>query len=86
MPKIATPPRPALHKHRLAIEIDGGYHESKEQKLYDFKREQWLKENRHCNIKRFTNKQVFDDVDSIVNFIVDTRASWISQEQVKTLK
>ena len=51
-------------KLKLCIEIDGLYHLDRDQKDYDEIMEDILK-TYNINIIRFTNEQVFDDLDSI---------------------
>lgn len=51
----------------LVVEIDGEYHnEIKEQ---DKKREEFLKENTGCEILRFTNEQVMNNVLTVIETI-----------------
>lgn len=58
------------HKLKLSIEIDGGYHLSKSQKLKDKERTEII--NR-LGIKeiRFTNKEVKDDLETVMSKIYD---------------
>lgn len=56
----------------LAIELDGGIHD--ETKLRDGERQQWI-ENRGVRFIRFTNKEVFDDI----NGVIDDIARWIDE-------
>jgi very-short-patch-repair endonuclease len=49
-------------KLKLVIEIDGEYHNSQQQKTKDFKREEWLYNQRGFLTIRFTNKEVNDSV------------------------
>lgn len=50
---------------RLIVEIDGEYHDTKEQKQYDEAREQWLKEHNYQLI-RFTNEEVLNDMPNVL--------------------
>ena len=51
-------------KLKLCIEIDGWYHQDEDQTDYDEVRENIL-ETYNINILRFTNEQVFDDLNNI---------------------
>jgi len=53
------------HNLKLSIEIDGGYHLTKEQKVKDNERTKILNE---LGIKeiRFTNKDVVDDIENVI--------------------
>lgn len=53
-------------KKKIAIEIDGGYHNTPEQKRKDKYREKWILEKRHCHIVRFTNEEVENDLKRVV--------------------
>ncbi len=66
---------------KLIIELDGGYHEDENQKKYDKYREEWLIKNRECKVLRFTNDQVFDDYNFIINKIIENISS--SKEKIK---
>jgi len=59
---------------RLIIEIDGGYHNEEEQKIYDQGRENWLKENEY-NFLRFTNEQVLKETDKVLQTISESLRS-----------
>ncbi len=56
------------HPIRLVIEIDGGYHLNSEQREYDIGRSAEL-ENFELKIIRFTNYEIFANVDSVVGRI-----------------
>ena len=56
------------HKTKLAVEIDGGYHNSPEQKEADHLRTKDLEEM-GVRVIRFTNEQVLDDVEGVVGEI-----------------
>lgn len=49
---------------RLYVEIDGGYHKSRVE--YDARRTKWLEENKHADVVRFTNDEVFTDLPSVL--------------------
>jgi len=62
----------------LIVEVDGKYHENV--KLYDKKREQYLL-NKGYKVIRFTNEQVFKNIDYIIAEILkvplkDAPANW----------
>jgi very-short-patch-repair endonuclease len=46
-----------VHQYRLAIEVDGGYHETVEQRARDRQRDRWLV-SRGIDVIRFKNEQV----------------------------
>ena len=52
------------HPLKLVIEIDGGFHKSKDQKDYDIGREAEL-EKWGIKVVRFTNKEVESDIELI---------------------
>jgi len=45
----------------IAIEIDGGYHETDSQRQKDLLRTKWLKTHRNYDIVRFTNDDVLNN-------------------------
>lgn len=55
-----------LNNTPLVIEIDGSYHEEEEQKWDDKKREEWLKEMTGCEIIRFTNQEIYTDLENVI--------------------
>ena len=62
------------HKLKLSIEIDGGYHLSKDQKAKDIERTKALNELEIKEI-RFTNKDVINDIENVMsNIIAELRA------------
>nr|WP_240961593.1 endonuclease domain-containing protein [Nonlabens sp. Ci31] len=56
------------HRLRLSLEIDGGYHIQKEQKEKDVERTIYL-ENMEISEIRFTNEQVLNDYETIIEII-----------------
>jgi len=56
------------HKLKLIIEIDGGYHDSKEQKLLDAERSEILK-FQELEIIRFTNDEVLENIEFVLRKI-----------------
>ncbi len=55
----------------IIIEIDGGYHASDEQKKADDARDSYLKETGFTTL-RFTNEQVLNNLDHVLNQIKET--------------
>ncbi len=56
------------HQTKLVIELDGGYHDYKEVKIYDAKRENDLKDY-GISVLRFKNEEVFNDLNNVLNKI-----------------
>ena len=52
----------------LVIEVDGGYHEEKVQKIKDSERQQMLEEM-GLNFLRFTDKEVRKNIDNVLKAI-----------------
>ena len=59
------------HKLRLVIEIDGSIHDSTEAKLDDEKRQKDL-EKLNLTVIRFTNEQVKNQVESVLEIVSST--------------
>ena len=57
-----------FRKSMLIVEIDGGYHTTKEQQLKDVERQDWLEHNDY-RVLRFTNVQVLCDMDNVISRI-----------------
>ncbi|MCQ2242781.1 MAG: endonuclease domain-containing protein [Bacteroidaceae bacterium] len=55
-------------RHKLVIEIDGGYHSTKEQKEYDESRTMWLNKN-NLQVIRFTNEEVLFDTQNTLSIL-----------------
>lgn len=55
-------------QEKLIVEVDGGYHENEEQKLYDQNRSKVLEEI-GFNIIRFTNEEVINDINNVLKKI-----------------
>ncbi|MBR5395485.1 MAG: DUF559 domain-containing protein [Bacteroidaceae bacterium] len=51
------------------VELDGGYHTTKEQQEEDRIRQNWL-EQKGYKVLRFTNEQVLFDTDNTINEII----------------
>ena len=56
------------HKLKLVIEIDGEYHDTKEQKELDNTRTELLK-FQDLHVIRFTNEEVLNNIDAVVTAI-----------------
>ncbi len=67
------------HKVKLVIELDGGYHENKEVKIYDEKRENDIGEF-GIKILRFKNEEIINNIESVLRKMSDTIAV-IEQEK-----
>lgn len=70
--EIITKDNPKLHnskKRKIAVEIDGEYHKTKEQKEKDDARTKTLKRNQYSVI-RFTNDEVKDENRIIQKFLL----------------
>ena len=55
-----------FRKSKLVVEIDGEYHESREQQLSDTIRSEYL-ETMGCQVVRFTNEQVLFKPEEVIN-------------------
>ena len=56
------------HKAKLIIEVDGDYHNLPEQYMYDKNRDEELEEF-GLKVMRFTNDQVLNDIENVLNII-----------------
>ena len=54
--------------NKLIIEIDGLYHSLPEQKISDEERTEWL-ESKGWKVIRFTNEEIFSDLDKVIETI-----------------
>ncbi|MBQ8657404.1 MAG: endonuclease domain-containing protein [Prevotella sp.] len=54
--------------HRLIIEMDGGYHQTLQQKQNDQQRTEWL-ESRNYRVIRFTNDELFRNINDVLRKI-----------------
>ena len=54
--------------HKLAIELDGGYHRLDSQQISDTQRTQWL-ETKGFRVIRFTNQELFNNIDKVLETI-----------------
>lgn len=57
------------YSKRLAVEIDGGYHLTESQKEKDRFRTDWLFKNRKCEVLRFSNDEITEDVGFCISII-----------------
>ena len=55
-------------EQKLIIEIDGGYHDKAEQKIFDAARQNWLAENGFEMI-RFTNEEVITNLNEVLKTV-----------------
>ena len=55
---------------RLIIELDGEYHQLEQQQISDEQRTEWL-ERRGYRVLRFTNEELFNNVDKVLETIKD---------------
>jgi acetylglutamate kinase len=56
------------HRVKLVIELDGGYHENKEVKIYDAAREKDIKEY-GITVLRFKNEEIYNNLSNVLNKI-----------------
>lgn len=62
-----------LPRYNTIVEIDGGYHDSKEQKKIDKERTKAIKNNGIAHVKRYTNNDVLTDQ----SFILADLKNWL---------
>ena len=55
-------------KQKLIIEIDGGYHQETTQQTENITRQNWL-ESMGYKVLRFTNEDIFHDIESVITTI-----------------
>ena len=53
---------------KLIVELDGGYHQLPQQQTNDAERTKWL-ENKGYKIIRFTNEELFENIDEVLEKI-----------------
>lgn len=58
-------------KHKLIIEVDGKYHQEAEQVIKDAQRTQYL-EQKGYTVIRFTNEEIFNHMEDVINKIKET--------------
>jgi len=61
-----------IKKFGLAIEVDGGYHMSAGQKESDKKRDKEIWDKKHILIIRFSNHEIRNELDKVLNKIEST--------------
>ncbi len=71
------------HKIKLVIELDGGYHENKEVKIYDAARENDLNDF-GITVLRFKNEEIFTKLDTVLNQVNTTVLELIVKEKNET--
>jgi cyclase len=62
------------HEHRLVIEVDGGIHSEPDVLANDIIRQQYL-ENNTLKVIRFTNYEVLNQIEKVLNTIKETLSS-----------
>jgi very-short-patch-repair endonuclease len=67
------------HTARLAIEVDGEYHAIEDQKDYDLRRTEALK-NSGIMVLRFSNEEVLKDLESVLTSIRSQLAEQTSNQ------
>ena len=71
------------HKLKLVIEIDGSVHDSEEAKLNDEKRQNDL-ENLNLTVIRFTNNQVKNEIELVIEKIASTIGKITENKELST--
>ncbi len=69
-------------QHALIVEVDGGYHETAEQKIYDEERTRILNEIGFTVI-RFTNEEVLNNVINVIAKIKQAIQSSVEKNKAK---
>ncbi len=59
---------------RLVVELDGGVHETQRQAAHDENRDIYLR-SLDCTVLRFSNRQVFEEANAVLERIVEVAAS-----------
>lgn len=72
------------HKIKLVIELDGGYHENKEVKIYDEARGKSISEF-GIKVLRFKNEEVINQIESVLEKMSNTIAS-IQKDKKEVVK
>ena len=55
---------------KLIVELDGGYHQVEQQQVSDAQRTEWI-ERRGFKVIRFTNEELFNGIDKVLDIIKD---------------
>ena len=71
------------HKLKLVIEIDGSIHDSKEAKSDDEKRQKNL-ENLNLTVIRFTNEQIKNEVESVIEIVTSAIEKLTASKKTST--
>ena len=71
------------HKLKLVIEIDGSIHNSNEAKLDDEKRQKDL-ENLSLTVIRFTNEQIKNEVECVIEIVTSTIKKLTASKKTST--
>ncbi|HEY5772499.1 MAG TPA: endonuclease domain-containing protein [Chitinophagaceae bacterium] len=71
------------HKLKLVIEIDGSIHHSEEARLNDKRRQQDL-EDLNLTVIRFTNSQVKNEIESVIEMISSTIKKLTTSEESRS--
>lgn len=58
-----------LNRYRLVIEVDGGYHNTEQQKKLDDVKEKHFLIRKNYRFIRFTNEEIMINIDSVLNRI-----------------
>jgi very-short-patch-repair endonuclease len=53
-------------KAKLVIEVDGDTHAEPDQMAYDAERTRWLNEQKHYRVLRFTNAEVYRQIEAVL--------------------
>lgn len=69
------------HKAKLIIELDGSYHQLPEQYLYDKNRDKELEEL-GLKVIRFTNSDVFNNIENVLETIEKEILNRINNERI----
>jgi len=76
------------HKLKLIIEVDGSIHDLEEVKINDDEKEKYIIESGY-NVLRFTNDQVYHNVEYILNeiklFAIKSKQTLLSNEKKSSL-
>ena len=73
------------HKAKLGIELDGEYHEEKGQQFYDNDRTANLKELKNIHIIRFSNREVFDNLERVLDTIRKKAKTLLQEEKGRNI-
>ena len=71
------------HKLKIVIEIDGPIHDSEEAKLNDENRQRDL-ENLNLTVLRFTNEQIKNEIEAVIEIIFSTIEKLTASKKTST--